>query len=144
MSVIQKYSEIPKDFQFCDYFGDKPLVLGHITKDAAAISVFGAVLGFVAFSMGGFPAAALTVYLVVNDVLYAKKGLGDREDPIDTTATEVDESQNPVFAHTPMGVPAVTEFQPIAAAPSMSHLNGSDSIAPETLQRIWEITHNQR
>ena len=31
--------------------------------------------------------------------------------------------QNPVFAHTPIGVPAVTELQPIAAAPSYTSPN---------------------
>ena len=39
------------------------------------------------------------------------------------SAFQQSEAQNPVFAHTPIGVPAVTELQPIAAAPSYTSPN---------------------
>jgi hypothetical protein len=116
MSAIQKYSEVVKDFEFCDDFGDSPLLMGHFTTDRSLIAVISLLGGFVAMAGLGIPGALLVAFAALNDVSYA--GKVDRDEDEDSPAPEGNAVDGAI------DVPVVTvegNAAAIAAAPSMVH-----------------------
>lgn len=128
MSAIQKYSEVVKDFEFCDDFGDGPLLMGHFTTDRSLIAVVSLLGGFIAMAGLGIPGALLVAFAGLNDVSYAGKCDRDEDEaPPAPEGTSVDGA---------IDVPAVTvegNAPAIAAAPSMAMVNGVETIAPRDI-----------
>ena len=126
MSAIQKYSDVVKGIEFCDDFGEGPLLLGHITTDRSIIAVVSLLGGFVAMAGLGIPGALFVAFAALNDCRYAGKVEADDEHTevtavdgaIDVASVSVDESIAPGVA---------------AAAPSMSVVNGVETIAPRDI-----------
>ena len=112
---LQKYT--PQNLEFCNDYGEQPLLLAHLTKDRSTIAVLSLLGGFVAMAAVGFPGALLVGFAALNDISYAAKVEGlddapetvkDDQGAIDVMATTVDNDQGAT--------------QSIAAAPSMSHI----------------------
>ena len=118
MSAIQKYSDVVKRIEFCDDFGEGPLLLGHITTDRSIIAVVSLLGGFVAMAGLGFPGALFVAFAALNDLSYSGNVEADDEDnnpktevttvdgAIDVVSVSVDESIAPG----------------VAVAPSMQHI----------------------
>lgn len=116
-----------KDFQFCEDFGDGPLLLGRITDDRSIISVVSLLGAFIAMAALGFPGLALVAFAALNDFSYAGKTETDRITGTDNQSIAA--AVNPVESE-PIDIPADTVAvsmdmpivtvveQPIAAAPS--------------------------
>jgi hypothetical protein len=146
MSTLQKYSEVVKNFEFCDDFGEAPLLLGHVTTDRSIIAVVGLLGGFIAMVGLGFPGAAIVAFAVGNDLRYAANV---EEEKVDESAPEPIASTErngaiDVTAET-VGDHSANAGNMVAAAPSMQVVNGVETIAtskvvePDYLARIYQI-----
>ena len=80
MSAIQKYSEVVKSLEFCDDFGDGPLLMGHFTTDRSFIAVVSLLGGFVAMAGLGIPGALFVAFAALNDLSYSGKVEADNDD----------------------------------------------------------------
>jgi hypothetical protein len=118
MSAIQKYSEVVKGLEFCDDFGEEPLLLAHITTDRSIIAVVGLLGGFIAMAALGFPGLALVGFAVGNDLRYAGNVAEEEGDETPETDTPIATTEQ----NGAIDVPAETVGEPIAAAPSMQHI----------------------
>ena len=112
---LQKYT--PQNLEFCNDYGEQPLLLAHLTKDRSTIAVLSLLGGFVAMAAVGFPGALLVGFAALNDISYAAKVEGlddapeivkDDQGAIDVMATTVENDQG--------------ANQSIAAAPTMQHI----------------------
>ena len=122
MSAIQKYSESFKGIEFCDDFGEGPLLLGHITTDRSIIAVASLLGGFIAMAGLGFPGALFVAFAALNDCSYAGK-VSEPED--ETSSPSVDkpavDGAIDIQAET-VGDHSSDANKMVAAAPSMQHI----------------------
>jgi hypothetical protein len=119
MSAIQKYSEVVKNLEFCDDFGESPLLLGHVTTDRSIIAVVGLLGGFIAMAALGFPGLALVGFAVGNDLRYAANVAEEEGDEIPETTIS---TTSPTPENGAIDVTAETVGDMIAASPSMQHI----------------------
>ena len=127
MSAIQKYSEVVKNLEFCDDFGDGPLLMGHFTTDRSLIAVVSLLGGFVAVAGLGIPGALFVAFAALNDCRYAGKVEADEDEKSPAPGVTAVDGAIDVPSET------VGETNAIAAAPSMSMVNGVESIAPRDI-----------
>lgn len=134
MSAIQKYSEVIKGLEFCDDFGEEPLLLAHITTDRSIIAVVGLLGGFIAMAGLGFPGLALVGFAVGNDLRYAANVAEEEGDKTTETDTPIATTEQ----NGAIDVTAETVGEPIAAAaPSMQ---STPTLNPVTILAA-SITH---
>lgn len=91
---------VPIDLEGLEFendFGKSPIGLGHFSKDQGFIAVASLVGAFIGAAIAGLPLAAIVIVSGLNDINYAKRKVGDKEQPevgtkesaIDVEAREV-------------------------------------------------------
>jgi hypothetical protein len=71
--------------EFENDFGESPIGLGHFSKDQGFIAVASLVGAFVGAAIAGIPLAAIVIVAGLNDINYARRKFGDKEQPVSET-----------------------------------------------------------
>ena len=150
MSAIQKYSDIAKNLEFCEDFGEGPLLLGHFTQDRSLIGVISLLGGFIAMAALGIPGALLVAFAAFNDLSYTGKdgkpieaSNGTRTEPTtiaqpDIQPTEIIldvESIEVQTTHIP-NVESVVMPEPIAAIPEATRPSYGESRVTSPMDKL--------
>ena len=121
-TAIERYSDIAKNLEFCDDFGDTPVFMAHFTRDRSLIGVLSILGGFIAMAGLGIPGALFVGFAALNDLTYTgkdgnEKRMGeDREIKLDEQiVTKVEDEAIEVKSETVLDSQNVIE----AAKPSM-------------------------
>lgn len=72
-TAIERYSDIAKNLEFCDDFGDTPVFMAHFTRDRSLIGVLSILGGFIAMAGLGIPGALFVGFAALNDLTYTGK-----------------------------------------------------------------------
>lgn len=71
--------------EFENDFGESPIGLGHFSLDQGFIAVASLVGAFVGAAIAGIPLAAIVIVAGLNDINYARRKFGDKEQPVSET-----------------------------------------------------------